>query len=150
MAPHHKHVPAKQRSLTRVCFPKLKHLGLTGYLLKTGQGALSALFFSGERKALVNERYEIPYPVSAYIIPQEAFIHQVRFDDVHIHIELTDGRINGWAYSFGTLEMDSGTLSCEREKYEISPDRTEIFWDPDKCDINDELRIADYLGSGRE
>ena len=39
------------------------------------------------------KRYEIPYPASAYTFPQDAHIHQVRFDDVHIHIELTDGRI---------------------------------------------------------
>jgi hypothetical protein len=34
----------------------------------------------------------------------------------------------------------------EREKYEINQSRTMIIWDPDRCAINDELRIADYLG----
>ena len=34
----------------------------------------------------------------------------------------------------------------EREKYEINPSPTMIVWDPDKCAINDEVRIADYLG----
>jgi len=33
----------------------------------------------------------------------------------------------------------------EREKYEISQDRKSIIWDPDKCAINDEVRIDDYL-----
>ena len=77
---------------------------------------------------------------------KKPFIHQVRFDDVHIHIELTDGRILSvplkWIPTLYHASPD------EREKYEISPDSTEIFWDPDKCAINDELRIADYLGSG--
>ncbi len=94
------------------------------------------------------KRYEIPYPVSAYTFHQDALIHQVRFDDVHIHIELTDGRILSvplkWIPTLYHASPD------EREKYEISPGRTELLWDPDKCDINDELRIADYLGSGRE
>jgi len=90
--------------------------------------------------------YDIPYPVSAYTFPQEALIHQVRFDDVHIHIELTDGRILSVPLKWiPTLYHAS---SDEREKYEISPGRTELLWDPDKCAINDELRIADYLGSG--
>jgi len=34
----------------------------------------------------------------------------------------------------------------EREKYEINRSRTMIIWDPDKCAINDEVCIADYLG----
>ena len=33
----------------------------------------------------------------------------------------------------------------EREKYEISRSRAMIIWHPDKCAINDELRIIDYL-----
>ena len=90
--------------------------------------------------------YDIPYPVSAYTFPQDAFIHQVHFDDVHIHIELTDGRILSiplkWIPTLYHASPD------EREKYEISSSRTELLWDPDKCDINDELRIADYLDSG--
>ena len=93
-------------------------------------------------------KYDIPYPVSAYTFPQEAIIHQVRFDDVHIRIELTDGRILSVPLKWiPTLYHAS---SDEREKYEISSDRKEILWDPDKCDINDELRIADYLSSGSE
>lgn len=76
------------------------------------------------------ERYEIPYPVSAYTFPREASIHHVRFDDVHIHIELTDGRI----------------LSVPLQWI---PTLYPLLWDADKCDINDELHIAAYLGAGR-
>jgi hypothetical protein len=35
----------------------------------------------------------------------------------------------------------------DRGKFEISRDHTMIIWDPDKCSINDEVRIADYLGA---
>lgn len=38
----------------------------------------------------------------------------------------------------------------ELEKFEINRSRTMIIWDPDKCAINDEIRIADYLGASRE
>ncbi len=37
---------------------------------------------------------------------------------------------------------------AEREKYAINRSRTMLIWDPAKCKINDELRIADYLGAG--
>jgi hypothetical protein len=36
---------------------------------------------------------------------------------------------------------------AEREKYEISHDRRMVIWDPDRCAINDELRIDDYLAA---
>lgn len=42
----------------------------------------------GERIEI--ERHETPYPVSAYTFSQETSIRHVRFDDVHIRIELTD------------------------------------------------------------
>ena len=34
-------------------------------------------------------------------------------------------------------------------KAEISPDRKMIIWDPDKCSINDELDVEQYLGTRR-
>lgn len=34
------------------------------------------------------------------------------------------------------------------EQYEINRSRMMIIWDPDKCGINDEVRIVDYLGPG--
>jgi hypothetical protein len=87
--------------------------------------------------------YEIPYPASAYTFPREALLHQVRFDEEYMHLELTDGRILSvplwWIPSLHNAEPE------EREKYEISRDRKIIIWDPDKCAINDEVRIDDYL-----
>ncbi len=87
--------------------------------------------------------YEIPYPASAYTFPREALLHRVRFDNDYLHLELTDGRIVSvplwWIPTLLNAEPE------EREKYEISRDRTMIVWDPDKCSINDEVRIDDYL-----
>lgn len=90
------------------------------------------------------KRYKVQYPLSAYTFPREARIHQVRFDDEYIHVELTDGRRLSiplwWIPTLYNAHHE------EREKYEINRSRTMLIWDPDKCAINDELRIADYLG----
>lgn len=91
------------------------------------------------------KQYKIQYSVSAYTFRQEARIHQVRFDNKHIHIELIDERIISiplwWIPTLYNASEE------EREKYEINRDRTMLIWDPDKCSINDELCIANYLGS---
>ncbi len=87
--------------------------------------------------------YDIPYPASTYTFPREALVHRVKFDDRYIHIELTDGRMISVPLSWiPTLYNAEPT---EREKYEISQDLKRIVWDPDKCAINDEIRIDDYL-----
>jgi hypothetical protein len=96
-----------------------------------------------EQSASTAKWYDIPYPASAYTFPQEALLHQVRFDDDYMHLELTDGRILSvplwWIPTLQNAEAE------KREKYEISRDRKMIVWDPDKCAINDEVRIDDYL-----
>jgi len=87
--------------------------------------------------------YEIPYPASAYTFPREALLHRVWFDENTLQMELTDGRvISVPLWWIPTLQ---NALPVEREKYEISQDRKMIVWDPDKCAINDEVRIDDYL-----
>ena len=90
------------------------------------------------------KRYKVQYPISAYTFPREAHIHQVRFDDEYMHVELTDGRVFSLPLWWIPTLYDASPE--EREKYEINRDRTMIIWDPDKCAINDEVRIADYLG----
>ena len=89
--------------------------------------------------------YEIPYPAAAYTFPRESLIHDVSFDDAYIHVELTDGRILSlplwWVPSVHNAPME------ERKKYEISRNRKMVIWDPDRCGINDEIRIDDYLAS---
>ena len=88
--------------------------------------------------------YKVQYPVSAYTFPREACIHRVRFDDEYVHLELTDGRVLSVPLCWiPTLYNASAE---EREKYEMDRGRTMLIWDPEKCAINDELRVADYLG----
>jgi len=91
------------------------------------------------------KRYPIQYPISAYTFPSNTRIHQVWFDDEFIHISLTDRRqlsIPMW-----WIPTVFNASPEEREKFEINPQRTMIIWDPEKCAINDEIRIADYLGA---
>ena len=89
--------------------------------------------------------YDIPYPASAYTFPRDAVLHKVRFDDNFIHLELTDGRILSVPLSW--IPTLHNAEPAERKKYEISQDRKMIVWDPDKCAINDEIRIDDYLAA---
>jgi hypothetical protein len=93
------------------------------------------------------KRYRIQYPISAYTFPQEARIHRVSFDNEYLHVELQDGRrLSLPLWWIPTLYNASAE---EREKFEINPSRTMIIWDPDRCAINDEVRIADYLGPNK-
>ena len=89
-------------------------------------------------------RYKVQYPISAYTFPREARIHKVRFDSEYLYVELTDGRI--LAIPLSWIPTLHNAAAEEREKYEVNQSRTVIVWDPDKCTINDEVRIADYLG----
>ena len=94
-------------------------------------------------QAVEVKRYDIQYPASAYTLPSDARVHQVEFDDEYVHVDLIDGRKISiplwWIPTLHNAPRD------ELEKYEINRSRTMIVWDPDKCAINDELRIADYL-----
>jgi hypothetical protein len=89
------------------------------------------------------KRYAVQYPISAYTFPNEALIHQVRFDEQYLHVELTDGRL--LAVPLWWIPTVYNASPAEREKFEINQSRTMIIWNPDKCAINDELRIANYL-----
>jgi Protein of unknown function (DUF2442) len=94
------------------------------------------------------KRYKIQYPISAYTFPGEAYIHQVRFDEEYLHVELTDGRV--LSVPLWWIPTLYNASPGEREKFEISRDRTMIIWDPEKCAINDEVRIADYMRPGAD
>ena len=103
--------------------------------------------------ALVEEqlevkRHKIKYPLSAYTFPRGIHIHQVSFDDEYIHVALIDGR--NLSIPLWWIPTLYNAPREELEKYEISRNRAMIVWNPDKCAINDELRIADYLGAHRE
>ena len=94
------------------------------------------------------KRYKIQYPLPAYTFPREARIDHVRFDDEYIHVGLMDGRILSvplwWIPTLYNASPE------EREKYELNRSRTMIIWHPDKCTINDELRIMDYLAPQKD
>ena len=90
------------------------------------------------------KRHKVQYPISDYVFPREVRIHQVRFDDEYMRVELTDGRI--LSLPLWWIPTLYNATPEEREKCVINRDRTMIIWDPDKCAINDEVRIADYLG----
>ena len=90
------------------------------------------------------KRYKIQHSIDEYTFPKEAYIHAVKFDDKYIHVELTDERIISipllWIPTLYNASREN------RKKFEISQNRTMIIWDPEKCGINDEISILDYLG----
>ena len=62
----------------------------------------------------------------------------------YVHLELTDGRI--LSVPLRWIPTLYNASAEEREKYELDRGRTMLVWDPEKCAINDEMRIADYWG----
>ena len=93
------------------------------------------------------KRYKIKHSIDEYTFPKEAYIHSVTFDTNHMHVELTDERIISIPLMWiPTLYNASDE---DRNKFEISQNRTMIIWDPDKSAINDEINIVDYLGPTR-
>ncbi len=98
-------------------------------------------------KKIQAKRYKIQYSIDEYTFPKEAYIHAVRFDEKHMHVELLDQRVISIPlWWIPTVYNASGE---DREKFEINQSRRMIIWDPDKCRINDEISIADYLGPMR-
>ena len=94
------------------------------------------------------KHFKVQHPVSAYTLPTEAKIHEVWFENDRIHIELIDGR--ALSIPLWWIPTLHEATPEERAKFEINRSRTMIIWDPNQCAINDELRIADYLGPCRQ
>jgi len=94
------------------------------------------------------KRYKVQHSIDEYTFPREATIHDVRFDEKFIHVELTDQRVISiplwWIPTVYNATME------DRKKFEINQSRTMIIWDPEKCGINDEISILDYLGPARD
>lgn len=94
------------------------------------------------------KRYKAQHSIDEYTFPKVATIHDVKFDDKFIHVELTDQRVISiplwWVPTVYNATME------DRKKFEINQNRTMIIWNPDKCGINDEISIADYLGPARD
>ena len=97
-----------------------------------------------KQRELKEKWYKIPYSASEYTFPRDAILRRVQFNDTTMHLELTDGRVISVPLSW--IPSLQNAVPEEREKYEISQDRKMIVWDPDKCAINDEVRVDDYLG----
>lgn len=89
------------------------------------------------------KKYTIQYPIDEYTFPKEASIQAVRLDEKYIHVELADGRILSIPLKWIPTVYHASPEN--REKFEISQNRTMIIWNPDKCSINDEISILDYL-----
>jgi hypothetical protein len=98
-----------------------------------------------DREQTPTKRYAVQYPISEYTFPTDARIRKAHIDADYIHIELMDERVISiplrWIPTVYHAKPE------ERNKFEISRDRTMLIWDPEKCAINDELRLADYLGA---
>ena len=94
------------------------------------------------------KRYKIQHAFAEYTFPTEAHIHAVRFDEKHLHVELMDQRVISiplwWIPTLNNASDEN------RNKFQINQSRTMIIWDPEKCGINDEISIADYLGPGKD
>ena len=90
------------------------------------------------------KRYKVQHSIDEYTFPTESHIHAVRFDDKHMHVELTDGRVI--SIPLWWIPTVHNASDEDRKKFEINQSRTMIIWDPEKCGINDEISIADYLG----
>ena len=94
------------------------------------------------------KRYKVQHSIDEYTFPKEAHIHDVKFDEKLIHIELTDQRVISiplwWIPTVYNASME------DRKKFEINQSRAMIIWNPEKCGINDEISIADYLGPARD
>ncbi|MDQ7053568.1 MAG: DUF2442 domain-containing protein [candidate division KSB1 bacterium] len=95
-----------------------------------------------ERKV---KRYKVQYPITEYTFPSDARIKSVRFDDQYIHVHLMDGRI--LSIPLRWIPTVYHAAPEMRARFEISPDKTMIIWDPETSGINDELSVADYLVS---
>jgi len=94
------------------------------------------------------KRHKVQHSVDEYTFPTEARIHKVKFDKKHMHVELMDQRVI--SIPLWWIPTLNNASNEDRNKFEINQSRTMIIWDPEKCGINDEISIADYLGPVRD
>lgn len=90
------------------------------------------------------KEFKIHYPLRDYTFPTDALIDKVRFDEMYMHVTLLDGRILSIPLKW--IPTLSHARAEEREKYQINQTRRMIIWDPSVCEINEEIRIEDFLG----
>jgi hypothetical protein len=93
------------------------------------------------------KRYRIQHSIDEYTFPKEAYIHDVTFDEKHMHVELTDERVISIPLMWIPTVYNASDKA--RKTFQISQNRRMIIWDPEKSGINDEINILDYLGPTR-
>jgi hypothetical protein len=91
------------------------------------------------------KRYPIRYGVKQYTFPSGDTVEGVRFDDTYIHLHLVDGRILSIPLAWIPPLRDASPE--ERQKFYITDDRSAVVWDPDESEVNEILRLSDYLVS---
>ena len=88
--------------------------------------------------------FKIRYSLRDYTFPKEVKISSVRFDETYMHVTLTDERILSIPLKW--IPSLYHAKPADREKYKINQTKRMLVWDPAKCEINEEIRIEDYLG----
>ena len=88
--------------------------------------------------------FKIRYSLKGYTFPKEVKIDKVRFDENYMHVTLIDERILSIPLKW--IPTLYHAKPSEREKYKINQTRRMLVWDPSNCEINEEIRIEDYLG----
>lgn len=93
------------------------------------------------------KRYKIQHSIDEYTFPKEAYIHDVTFDEKHMHVELMDERVISIPLMW--IPPIYNASDEDRRTFQISQNRKVLIWDPEKSGINDEINILDYLGLTR-
>jgi hypothetical protein len=88
--------------------------------------------------------FKIRYSLRDYTFPKEVKISSVRFDETYMHVTLTDERIISIPLKW--IPSLYHAKPADRENYKINQTKRMLVWDPAKCEINEEIRIEDYLG----
>jgi hypothetical protein len=91
--------------------------------------------------------FKIPYPARDYTFPRKVKIASVRFDATYMHVTLTDERILSIPLKW--IPSLYHAKPAEREKYRINQTKRMLVWDPAETEINEEIRIEDYLGPAK-
>jgi hypothetical protein len=76
-----------------------------------------------------------------YTFPKEVKIASVRFGEIYMHVTLTDERIISIPLKW--IPSLYHAKPADHEKYKINQTKRMLVWDPDKCEINEEIRIED-------
>jgi hypothetical protein len=80
--------------------------------------------------------------MSDRIFPKENRISHANFDDKHIHLHLTDGRI--LSIPLAWIPAAQAAKKADRFAYHVGSDGQTLTWLPDTIDAD--LRLLDYIG----